>query len=187
MVDSEQPRNEVWKKFLRRHWKATLLLIGAMAGAVAVTLLVFLWILADAQVTGLVPAMLGQWTVGYLITFILTLLLWELVLMVSWVAPLGVAIYFLWYKKMPQEERDEYEGAPRRGRSARGSSGFSFFIGLIWLIIVWTSGRWNLAFQVWTINDFVFSWLTALFWVLLIVGIPGTIYVIWALAKNQTT
>lgn len=158
-----------------------------MVAAVIVALLVFLWVMADAQATGLVPVMLGEWTLGYLVTFVLTVILWELVLMVSWVAPTGAVIYLQWYRKLPQEEREEYKGGPKRGKSAGQNSGFSFFIGLIWLIIVWTTGRWNLAFQAWTINDFVFSWLAACLWVLLIVGVPGIMYVIWSLRKNQTT
>ena len=61
----------------------------------------------------------------------------------------------------------------------------SCFIGLIWLIIVWIDGRWNLAFQAWTFNDWVYSWLAACLWALLIVGIPGTIFIIWSLRRPK--
>jgi hypothetical protein len=187
MGNSRELSDEAWKRFLRRHWKATSLLIGGIAAAAIAALLVFLWVVADGQATGLVPVMIGEWTVGYLITFALTVILWEVVLVVSWVVPTALVIYFKWYRKLPEEERREYEGGPRRGRSAGGGSGFSFFVGLIWLIIVWTTGKWNLTFQAWTVNDLVFSWLAAFLWVLLIAGVFGTIYVVWSLRRDQIT
>jgi len=163
----------------------SLLMIGGIALAVIAAISVFLWVVADAQATGLVPVMLGQWTVGYFFIFILNVILWELVFVGSWVIPIAVVIFFQWYKKLPDKEREEYEGGSRRRRSAEEGSGMSCFVGLIWLIIVWIDGRWNLAFQAWTFNDWVYSWLAACLWALLIVGIPGTIFIIWSLRRPK--
>lgn len=184
MESSKEQSNEAWKKFLRKHGKAILSFIGAIAVAAIVALYVFLRVVADVQATTPALAMLGQWTVASLFIFVLTVILWELVFVVSWVGPAAAVVYFQWYKKLPEEERKEYEGGSRRGRSSGRDSGFSFFVGLIWLIIVWTNGMWNVAFQLWTIDYLVFSLLAALAWVLLIVGIPGTLYVIWSLRKD---
>lgn len=181
---AENERDEAWKKFLRRHWKTTSLVIGGIAGALTAALLVFLWVVADAQAKGLVPAGLGDWTVGYVFTFTLNVILWELVLVGSWVIPMVVVVYFQWYKKLPDEERKEYEGGPRRRRSAGEGGGMSFFVGLIWLIIVWVNGRWDLAFQAWTFDDWIYSWIAAGLWSLLIVGIPGLIFIVWSLRRN---
>src|SRR3989304_5989045 len=133
METSEGASGKAWKKFVRRHWKMTLLVVGGIAAAAVAALLVFLWVVADAQATGLVPSGLGQWTVGYVLTFILNTILWELILVASWVIPIVVATYFLWYKKLPDEERREYEGGPRRSRSAGGGGGSSFFLALGWV------------------------------------------------------
>jgi fatty acid desaturase len=97
-----------------------------------------------------------------------------------------LAAYFLWYRKLPLEERKEYEGKPGRRRSTGENSGISFFIGLVWLAIVWIDGKWNLAFEDWTFNDWVYSWLAAGLVVLVIAGIPVLIYVIWAIRRNGT-
>src|SRR5688572_13614171 len=115
----------------------TVLTVGGIAAAAVAALLVFLWVVADAQAMGLVPSGLGAWTVGHVLTFILDVILWELILVASWVIPIVVATYFLWYKKLPDEERREYEGGPRRRRSAGENGGISFFVGLVWLVIVW--------------------------------------------------
>ncbi len=187
---NEELSDEVWKNFLRRHWKMTIIIAGGIAGAAIVALFVFLWVLADVQATGLVPATLGQWTVGYFFTFILNVILWELVFVGSWVIPVAVVIFFQWYKKLPDEEREEYEGEPkkkwpRRGISAGGGGGLiSILVGLTWLIIVWNDGRWNLEFQLWTLNDWVYSWIAAGLWDLLILGVPVALVLIFWI-RNQ--
>jgi hypothetical protein len=183
-VETSGPGSKAWMKFARRHRRMALLMVGGIVGAAVAALLVLLWVVADAQATGLVPSRLGEWTVGYVLTFILNAILWELILVVSWVIPIAVAAYFLWYRKLPGEERREYEGEPRRSRSAGEDGGISFFIGLVWFVIVWIDGKWNLAFRDWTVNDWVYSWITAVLVVLLIVGIPAMIYVIWSLRKH---
>lgn len=175
MTTGEEQGLETWKKFLRRHWRMTLVMIGAAAAAAIVALVVFLWFVADAQATGLVPVALGQWTVGSFFAFVLNLILWELVLVGSWAILAAIAVYALWYRKLAAEERKEYEGGPRRRRLAGGGGGFSFFVWVMWLIVVWTDGKWDLAFQTWTFDEWVYSWLAAGLWALLIVGIPGMI------------
>lgn len=185
METSGEPSGKAWKRFVRRHWKMTLLTVGGIAAAAVAALLVFLWFVADAQATGLVPSGLGEWTVGHVLAFILNAILWELLLVASWVIPIGVAGYFLWYNKLPDEERKEYEGGPRRAKSTGANGGISFFIGLVWFVIVWLDGKWNLAFQDWTFNDWVYSWIAAGLAVLLIAGVPAMIYLIWSLRRKD--
>lgn len=185
MAAGERTASRAWKQFVRRHSKFTLLVVAGIAAAAVAGLFVFLWVVANAQATALVPPGLGDWSVGNVFVFILTVILWELVLVASWVIPLALAAYFLWYRKLPTEERRALEGAPRRGRAAGGSGGISFFTGLVWLVIVWADGRWNLAFKNWTFNELVYSWIAAGVVVLLIVGIPGLIYLAWSFTRKD--
>jgi hypothetical protein len=188
---TEKLSDERMRKFLRRHWKMTLLMVVGIVGASIGAVFVFLWVVADAQLTGLVPASLGQWTIGYCFAFVFNVLLWELVYVGSWAIPVAVITVFLWYKKLPAEERKEYEGEPkkkwpRRGSTAGGEGFFEFLIGVVWLIIMWVDGRWDYAFQAWTFNDWIYSWLTAALWVLVPLGIGGgTAFVIWWLSKEM--
>lgn len=184
IVETGKKRVETWKKFVRRHGRMTGLIVGGIIAAAVAMLLVFLWVVADAQATDLVPDELGRWTVGYVFTFLIQLILWELILVASWVIPMAAAFYLLWYKKLPFEERMEYEGGPKRSRSAGEDSGISFFIGLVWLAIVWLDGNWSRAFEEWSFNDWVYSWLAAALVVLVIGGIPALIWVVWSLSRN---
>ena len=171
---------EAWKRFVRRHGKMTALIVGGIAAVAVAAVLVFLWVVGDGQATGRVPSGLGQWTVGHVVGFVLSVILWELLLVASWATLLAAAAYFVWYRRLPREERSEYERGRRRGRSAGEDSGFSFFVGVVWLVIVWVDGRWNTAFQDWTLNNWVYSWIAATLVVLVIVGIPGLIYIVWS-------
>ena len=180
-MEKEQKKRESWTKFVKRHKEMTAFMVIGVAIAAVTTVLVFLSVVANAQAAGLVPMELGLWSVSYFITFVIHLLFWEAAFVASWLIPLSLIIYFAWYKELPEKERKEYEGSKCRKSK---DNGFSFFIGLIWLVIVWVGGKWDLAFQAWTFNDWIFTWLSAGLWALLIVGIPGTMYVIWSLVKK---
>ncbi len=173
-----------WKAFVRRHWRLVLAAVGGIAAAAVAALAVFLWVVANTQANGLVPAGLGDWSVGSIVTFLLNLILWELLLVASWVIPIAAAAFFLWYKRLPEEERRGMEGAPRRGRAAGGGGGVSFFVALVWLLIVWSDGRWNLALRNWTFNELVDSWVAASLVVLLVAGVPALLYVVWVFRRH---
>ena len=181
METGGRPAGRAWRAFVRRHGRVVLAGIGGIAAAGAAALAVFLGVVANAQADGLVPTGLGDWTEGSLVTFILDLILWELLLVASWVVPIAAATFFLWYRRLPDAERRELEGRPRRGRATGGGGGISFFVWLVWLVIVWTDGRWNLALKDWTFNELVDSWIAAGLVVLLIVGVPGLLYLAWVL------
>ncbi len=164
-------------RFLKKYWKMSLTFVVIIAVALIVSVLVLLW-----QVTiATVPATLGQWSVGIIISFCLNLVFWELILVGSWVAVLALVMYFQWYIKLPEEDRKGWSGRGNR----ESSDAIGFFIGLAWLLILWIDGRWNLTFDSWTFLDWVFSWLTAAFWVLVIGGIIVTIGLVAWLAKEM--
>ena len=179
----EKQCNESWVKFVKKHPAITSFMVGGIALAAIVAIFVFLSVVDNAQASGLVPTELGEWSVHFFLSFAVHLLFWEMLFVGIWVIPLSLIIYFGWYRQLPDKERKEYEGGGHR-KTARDDSGFSCLVTLIWLIIVWLGGKWDLAFQAWTFNDWIFTWLTALLWAFLIVGIPGIMYVIWSLAKK---
>ncbi len=175
------------KKFLRGHAKMALAIIGVIVVAAIVAVLVFLKVAADAQTLGLVPTTLGQWSVGICFGFLITVLIWELIFLASWLIPILAVIFGYWYRKLPEEERKEYGLSPKHGADPRRTEGggfFSFLVAIVWLIIVWTTGRWNLAFQAWTINDWIYSWLAACLWIIIPLVIAGAIFLIWWIRKD---
>ena len=104
-----------WRIFFRNHWKMFLLFaVGAVLAMVG-AILVFLWSVGNAQSTGMVPTTLGLWTMGNLVTFLLNLIFWE-VLLIGVPVILTVMAIWLWWKKLPTEEREGYRFFGRSDR-----------------------------------------------------------------------
>jgi len=187
MVENESGEpgfsEKIWKVFFRRHLKISIVfLIGAILALIG-AILVYLWFVGDAQATGLVPATLDLWTMGYLITFLLYMILWEFLLVGISVILVVAAIFFLWWKKLPQWEREEYKrGNLFFGKSSRRSNagnGITFLVNVIFILKVYIDGNWDVPFADWTFDYLVYSYLLALIVVLVIFGIPAILGVTW--------
>ena len=108
-----------------------MVIIGVVIGAAIGALLVFLWVVENGQATGLIPKLLGEWTVGHFITFILHMILWELLFIGIPLAVAAFLIYLQWWRKLPEEEK-----WTSRGISAgKSSGGISFLVTIVWLIL----------------------------------------------------
>ena len=180
MTLNEKMLDDYDKRFLRRHWK-TMCIFGAI-GVVAIiaAIFVFTWFVATAQATSFVPSTLGEWSVGYFINFALHLLFWELLLVVSWVLVLVGVVLYRWWPTLTEEEK---KGKPKRGKR-EGGDAFGFVLFIAWLIVVWFDGRWNLPFNSWTFNDWVYSCLAAVGWISIIFGIPLVLILLWWMRKE---
>ncbi|MCK5261544.1 MAG: hypothetical protein KAJ44_05145 [Thermoplasmatales archaeon] len=172
---------KIWKIFLRKHWKMLVLfVVGAILASIG-AILVYLWFVGDAQLTGLVPATLGLWTMGHFVTFLLHLIFWEL-LFIGVPVILAAVAGWLWWKKLPDEERKEYRCGHlfgKRSHRTEGGEGISFLIFIAFIIKVYLDGNWNVPFATWTFDYLVYSCLWALIWILIIFGIPMALGGIW--------
>jgi len=192
MAETGSENNEeIWKKFLRKHWKMVILfVIGAILALIG-AILVFLRFVGDAQLTGLVPEMLGLWTMKHLVTFVLHLIFWE-VLYIGIPVIIAIAIiFFLWWKRLPDEEREEYKRKNLFGtgsRSTSGGQGISLVIFIAFIIKVFRDGKWNVPIADWTFDYLVYSYLRALILVVIIFGIPiaigGIGWIFYKMKKN---
>jgi hypothetical protein len=188
METTSEIGEKTWKKFLRNHWKMLVIFIVAAIVAVIGAILVFLWFAGNVQTTGLVPATLGLWTMGHLVSFLLWLILWEFLLMGIPVIIALAAIYFLWWKKLPVEERKEYRRGHLFGNRSRRSDGgnaisFIIFIGLI--IKVYIDGKWNTPFAAWTFNYLIYSILWIIIGIAIIIGFPIALGGTWWIRRKM--
>jgi len=171
--------SEIWKKFLRKHWNMVVLfVVGAILVSIG-AILVFLWFVGDAQSTGLVPTSLGLWTMGHSVTFLLHLIFWE-VLLIGIPVIIAAVAGWLWWKKLPDEEKKEYHFFGTRSRAtSEGGGAMSLLFWIAFFIKVFTDGNWNVAFATWTFDYLVHACITALIWILIILGIPIALGIIW--------
>jgi hypothetical protein len=180
MTTDEEKLDEEKRRFLLKHWKMTLVMAVIIIVTAIIAILVFLWVVNEAIATALMPVSLGDWTVGYIITFILHVIFWELLLVVTWGIPLAAVMYWQ-FSKLPDADL----WRPQRGNRESGDA-IGFLVGIAWLIMLWVDGRWNQTFQEWTFIEWIYSWLTAAGWVLLIFGIPAVvIFVLWLVSREM--
>ena len=179
----EKNGENIWIKFLRKHWKMLIIVVlGAILASIG-AILVFSWFAGDAQLTGLVPATLGLWAMGHIIPFLLHLLFWEFLLIGIPVIIAEAATYFLWWKKIPDTERKEYRDghlfSKRSHKTEGGGGAISFLIFIAFCIKVYLDGNWGVAVATWKFDYLVYSYLLATIWILIIFGIPIAIGGIW--------
>jgi len=177
---TEETRTEAgsdWRTFFRRHWGAVAAFVVVAALAVAWAVYVFWWFAGNAQSTGLVPSALGFWTMGNLVNFIIYSILWEL-LLVGIPAVVAAVAAWMWWRRIPNEERMGYHWG-RRSRSAGGSGGVGSLLFVAFVIKVYVDGNWNIPISTYTLNYVVGSMITILEWIAVIFGIPAAIAVTW--------
>jgi hypothetical protein len=172
-----------WRGFFRRHWGAVAIFVLAGALAIAESIYVFWWFAGFAVSSGLVPSTLGLWTMGSLVAFILNLIFWEL-LLVGVPAAIGAVVGWMWWRRLPYEERSGYRMG-RRGRSAQGSSAVSFLIFIGFCLKVYLDGNWNVPIASFTLAYVVGSVIIIITWGLIIFGIPAAIALTWWLRREM--
>jgi hypothetical protein len=175
---TEVEESSRWGKFIGKHWLAFAAFIAAAILAFVGAVYVFVWFTGNAQLTGLVPATLGMWTMDNIVAFILHALFWELILIGIPVA-IGAIIGWQWWKKRPDEEKKEHNLFGKRSKSSRGGGAVSFLLFIAFAIKVYVDGNWNVAISSWTLDYALGSMITILVWIVAIAAIPATIGIIW--------
>lgn len=175
-VSENAPRGR--KEFFLDHWRILFLFVIGVVLASVGAILVLLWFTGNAQSTGMVPTTLGQWAMGDLVAFLINLIFWE-ILLVGVPVVVAVAAVWQWWKKIPYEGRKEYRFFGARSRASRGGNAISLLVLLAFCIKISLDGNWNLSFSAWTFDYLVYSMLTAIIWVLIIIGIPLALGTVW--------
>jgi len=175
-----------WKKFIKKHWK--MVAIFAIAGIIlfASAIFVFLWFVEQAQTSGLVPSNLGLWAMSNMVMFALHAIFWEIVIIGIPAILIGVAGW-QWWKRIPEEEKKEYNLSEKRSHKSRNAGGAISPLFLIaFAIKVYLDGNWSTAIQSWTLDYVVNSMVTILIWIVGIFAIPTIIGIVWWI-RHKTT
>ncbi len=172
-----------WQMFMRKHWRAVAVCAAVAILLVAWAVWVFLWFVGLAQSSHLVPSRLAFWTMANLLNFILNAIFWELVLVGIPVVVAAIAGW-MWWKRLPYDERVGYHFSRGRGRSAGGGGGVGLLFFIAFLIKVYLDGNWDVAIGAYSVDYVVGSFVTILEWFAVIFGIPAAIALIWWLRRE---
>jgi len=171
-------RDYGWREFMRRHWGAMAIFVGACVVALAAAVYVFWWFTGNAQSTGLVPSSLGTWTMGNLVSFIIYFIFWEL-LFFGIPVIVGALVAWQWWRRLPEDERGGYRLSGKGSGRTRGSGGISLLFFILFAIKIYLDGNWNVPVASFSVNYVVGSMITILAYVAVIVGIPLAIGLTW--------
>lgn len=167
-----------WRKFLRKHWNMVAIFAAAGILILIGAIYVFLWFVGQSQSTGLAPSSLGQWTMGNIVMFILYAIFWELAL-IGIPAIIAAIAGWQWWKRLPDEEKKGYNLSARGSRTSSAGGAISPLLFIAFALKVYIDGNWNVAISTYTFDYVVGSMITILAWVVVILGIPAAIGLIW--------
>jgi hypothetical protein len=173
-----------WRKFLKKHSAMFALFVVAVVSVVVWAVYIFLWFVGDAQSIGMVPSTLGSWTMGHCVTFILHLIFWEL-LLVGVPVVLAAVAGWLWWRKLPIEEKREYGFFGKRSRATSGGGGVSVLFFVAFCIKIFIDDRWDVAIASWTLDYVVYSMVWILIWAAVILGILLAIAGVWWISRGM--
>ncbi len=172
------------KKFLKRHYGIVAAFAVAVVFAIAGAVYVFLWVVANAQSTGIVPATFNLWSMANAVNFILNVIFWELIL-IGIPAAVMAAVGWQWWKRLPEDEKREYHFFLKRSRTSNAGGGISFLFFIAFCIKVYVDGNWNVPVSTWTLDYVAGSMVTILVWSAVIFGIPAAIAFIWWVNRER--
>lgn len=170
-----------WKEFIRKHWHAAGLFVLLGALAIAWTVYVFLWFVSMAQTSNLVPGLLGSWTIGNLVSFIVYAILWEL-LLVGIPVVIGGVLAWQWWKRLPEADKIDYHMRGRKRATSGGGGGL--FVFILFCIKVYIDGKWNSPISTFTLDYVVGSLVLILVLGVIILGIPAAIGLTWWIRRE---
>jgi hypothetical protein len=172
-----------WRRFMRKHWAAFTIFAAAAVLLAAGAVYVFVWFVGNAQSTGLVPSTLNLWTMNNLVMFILHAIFWELVL-IGIPAAVGGIAGWAWWKRIPEQEKQEYNLSQKKSKSNRAGGAISPLLFIAFAIKVYVDGNWNTTMASWTVDYVVGSMVTILIWVVAVFAIPAIVGLVWWLCRG---
>ena len=182
--ENEAAQDAGWGRFFRKHWGILAVFVVATVLAVAGAVYVFAWFTGNAQTIGLVPSTLSAWSMNSLVLFILHAVFWELVLIGIPVA-IAAIIGWRWWKRIPEEEKKEYNLSTKSSRSRSAGEAFSPLLFIAFAIKVYVDGQWNAPIAGFSLDYVVGSMITILIWIAAIFAIPAIIGLVWWITRKK--
>jgi ABC-type Fe3+ transport system permease subunit len=173
---------------IQDYWKAILAVIVLAVCAFAGFVLVYIRLIETSEIGLQGTATLDQWSVAWIVSFGIRLILWELLVVgLPTALILGVGGY-LWWQRLPEEEKQRLKVKDKGAKShtARNAGGGGFFMFIVYCIYLAIVGNYSTPF-----GNLPYSyWVYAYFWtclsIFIIIGVPMiTLGIVYFVVKSK--
>ena len=170
-----------WKNKIKQYRKIFVICVIAVIVCAIGALLVLVWFIESSPLGGQGEWTFNDWTLNYVVGFIILIILWELLLVAVPAALFFGLGGYLWWKKLPHEEKQVFKDREKKGKKYQhpknvgGSGGFSLFMFIAYCIVIAIDGNYNTRFGQLDYSYFIYAWFFTFMWLLIIFGVPVVI------------
>jgi len=180
MNNAENKSDEdFWPGFIKNHWKAFIVFVSGCIIALAGAIMVLFWFMETSTIGAMGTATIGEWTVAMIWSFLLHLIFWELIIIgIPATIAFGVG-WFIFWKQLPEWDKKAFKARDKKKHhSSSAGGGFSILMFIAFSIYLYLIGEINTPLGNHPYSFWVYTWFTALGWLLLIAGIPAVLILI---------
>jgi MFS family permease len=179
--NNELSDEQYWKRAIKNHLTAFIVMIIVGIGAILSAITVLFWFIQTSPIGLQGTATFNQWSLDWIVGFFILLILWELLFVgIPVVLFFGVGGYIFW-KRLPEEEKQEYKAREKKHTARKtggGGGGFSLFMFIAYCIYMGIQGYYFAPFGSQPYSFWIASWFLTLMWIVIVLGIPACIILI---------
>lgn len=168
---------EFWKKHIKDHVWTLVIIIIAGAFVIAGFISVIIWIIETSPIGAYGDALIGDWSLDWMVGFMWITIGWELLLV-----GLPAAVFFcvggyIWWKRLPEEEKAMYKARDKKhtAKKTGGSGGGGIFMFIAYIIYMGIQGNYYAPFSSQPYSYWVYSFFYLIMWIVIVLGIPAGI------------
>ncbi|TXT63174.1 MAG: conserved membrane protein of unknown function [Promethearchaeota archaeon] len=188
---SEEMDREDWtfvKLMIQKHWKAGLLFVVLAIIAIIGAILTLFFHINNSLIGAGGTWTLAEFSIQTIIFWFLWLLLWEVLFVVIPTAAVMGGLGYFWWTRLEESEKELFREREKKEQNVNkpgaASGVLGFFVFIAFIIITIIDGRFDAALGTVPYIYWITTWFWSVFWILIFLGIPGTIGGLYYLRKK---
>ena len=182
MENSEKLKEEeYWKKKIKEHWKPFVVVIIALICAFIGAIIVLIWFIETSDIGAQGTALVGDWSLDWIVGFIILLILWELLFVGIPIVVFFIVGFYIWWNRLSDEDKAEFKARDKkkhRARNTGGEGGGGLLMFIAYCIYIGLQGNYYAPFSSQPYSYWVYAMFYTLMWLAIIIGIPICIILI---------